>query len=164
HRWLPPTATRVNRRCPAGGAYVPVFRTLASNHRPVLPLRKFPRVSGHLRRAPVYVPSPRRNHANTTGARLQDGGSADAAGRVGGGRGGAGGGPGAGGGGGLGHVLRGEVDTGLGALRVGDRRGSGGQWVKAVAGLRERDDLADRVGLGQMLQHAVHAQRDSTVR
>ena len=57
-----------------------------------------------------------------------------------------------------------EVDAGLGALLGRDRRGRGRQRVEAVARLRERDDVADRLGLREVLQHAVHAERDPAVR
>ena len=42
--------------------------------------------------------------------------------------------------------------------------GARGQRVEAAAGLRERDDLADRVGAGQQRDDPVPAERDAAVR
>ena len=53
---------------------------------------------------------------------------------------------------------------GLLALLRGDRRGRVGQRVDAAAGLRERDDLADRVLAGQQRGDAIPAERDTAVR
>src|SRR5665647_1783830 len=69
---------------------------------------------------------------------------------------------------GLGLRLRGrlrhDVDAGLLALLGGDRRRRTGQRVVAPAGLRERDDVADRVGADQQGRDPVPAERDPTVR
>ena len=56
------------------------------------------------------------------------------------------------------------VDAGLLALLRRDRRRRAGQRVVAAAGLRERDDVADRVGAGQQRADPVPAERDAAVR
>ena len=56
------------------------------------------------------------------------------------------------------------VDAGLRALGVGDRRRRAGQRVEAGAGLREGDDLADRLDPGQQRRQPVPAERRARVR
>ena len=57
-----------------------------------------------------------------------------------------------------------RVDARLLALQRGDRGRRGGQRVVAAAGLREGDDLADRVDPGEQGADAVPAERDPAVR
>src|SRR4026209_2738612 len=56
------------------------------------------------------------------------------------------------------------VDSGLLALRRRDRGRRRGQRVKAATGLRERDDVADRVGAAEQRADAVPAKSDPAVR
>src|SRR5262249_62128003 len=56
------------------------------------------------------------------------------------------------------------VAPGLGALRRRDRGRRPGQRVEPAPRLRERDDLADRVGAGEQHADPVPAERDATVR
>src|SRR4051794_6394643 len=61
-------------------------------------------------------------------------------------------------------VVRIGVDPGLFALGLGDRRGSTGQRVVAGTGLREGDDLADRLDPGEQRGQPVPADRGAGVR
>src|SRR6478752_2117990 len=65
-------------------------------------------------------------------------------------------------GGGRGGRLR--VDTGLLALLGRDRRRRSGQRVVTATGLREGDDVADRVGVREERDDAVPAEGDAAVR
>src|SRR3954452_20631023 len=56
------------------------------------------------------------------------------------------------------------VDAGLAPLRHGDRRRRAGERVSAGRRLRERDDVADRLGAGDVLADPVPAERDPAVR
>src|SRR5690606_12991237 len=57
-----------------------------------------------------------------------------------------------------------RVDAGFLALLGRDGRGCRGQRVVAATGLREGDDLADRVGTREQRDRAVPAERDAAVR
>ena len=57
-----------------------------------------------------------------------------------------------------------QAQAELAQLRVVDRRGRAGQRVRAARGLRERDDVADRVAAGEQRDDAVDAERDPAVR
>src|SRR5690606_26244021 len=57
-----------------------------------------------------------------------------------------------------------DVDASFLALLRGTWRRSLGQWIETATGLREGDDVADGLRVGQQLQHAVPTQGDAAMR
>src|SRR5258708_15438126 len=57
-----------------------------------------------------------------------------------------------------------QAQVQLAQLLLGDRGRGAGEEVLAALGLRERDDIADRVGARHESHHAVEAERDAAVR